>query len=78
MLTAEKQNIPHGFPSISQNQQTKVVELGHTAVLPCEATGDPKPNITWLRDLVPIDLANQPRFTVLDTNMPGNVLIRRQ
>ena len=33
----------------------KVVEMGRNAVLMCEATGEPSPVITWVKDVRPID-----------------------
>lgn len=41
--------IPNGFPQIIQNPGMKVVEKGRNTVLVCEAGGDPKPTITWIK-----------------------------
>jgi netrin-G3 ligand len=54
-LCADKE-LPAGFPQILQNPGMKVVEKGRNAVLVCEATGEPAPTITWVRDTLPIDL----------------------
>lgn len=64
IVSAEK--LPNGFPLISQAPTTKVVEMGHNAVLLCTAVGSPPPIISWVRDMLPIDTTN-PRYTVLDT-----------
>ncbi|XP_076757587.1 tyrosine-protein phosphatase Lar isoform X4 [Xylocopa sonorina] len=62
----EADKLPSGFPLISQAPLTKVVEMGHNAVLLCTAIGSPPPIISWVRDMLPIDTTN-PRYTVLDT-----------
>ncbi|XP_033187091.1 tyrosine-protein phosphatase Lar isoform X11 [Bombus vosnesenskii] len=62
----EAEKLPNGFPLISQAPTTKVVEMGHNAVLLCTAVGSPPPIISWVRDMLPIDTTN-PRYTVLDT-----------
>ncbi|XP_065348128.1 tyrosine-protein phosphatase Lar-like isoform X4 [Cloeon dipterum] len=60
----EFEKAPDGFPRIVQAPTTKVVEVGHTAVLQCEVGGDPEPRVYWIKDFVPIDMADQ-RFTIL-------------
>ncbi|XP_025161581.1 tyrosine-protein phosphatase Lar isoform X9 [Harpegnathos saltator] len=66
-LTAyEVEHLPTGFPMITQAPTTKVVEMGHNAVLLCTAIGSPPPIIFWVRDMLPIDTSN-PRYTVLDS-----------
>ncbi|XP_029170272.1 tyrosine-protein phosphatase Lar isoform X7 [Nylanderia fulva] len=62
----EAENLPMGFPMITQAPTTKVVEMGHNAVLLCAAVGSPTPIISWVRDMLPIDTSN-PRYTVLDS-----------
>lgn len=64
LITAE--DLPTGFPMITQAPTTKVVEMGHNAVLLCAAVGSPPPIISWVRDMLPIDTSN-PRYTVLET-----------
>lgn len=59
-------NLPVGFPVITQAPTTKVVEMGHNAALSCTAIGSPKPVISWIRNMVPINASN-PRYTVLDS-----------
>ncbi|XP_076680114.1 tyrosine-protein phosphatase Lar isoform X4 [Andrena cerasifolii] len=62
----EAEKLPNGFPLISQAPTTKVVEIGHNAVLLCTAVGSPPPIISWARDMLPIDTTN-PRYTVTDS-----------
>ncbi|KAL2732897.1 tyrosine-protein phosphatase Lar isoform X1, partial [Vespula maculifrons] len=64
MIAAE--NLPAGFPMITQAPAAKVVEMGHNAVLLCGAIGSPTPIISWVRNMLPMDTSN-PRFTVLDS-----------
>lgn len=64
---------PEGFPKIVQAPTTKVVEVGHTAVLQCEVEGDPEPRVYWMKDFVPIDMADQ-RFTILPQGRNQRVL----
>ena len=56
-------NLPPGFPSITRNPELKVVEKGTTALLDCGATGNPTPNIYWVKDAR--RLAPNPRFSVV-------------
>ncbi|KAF4525354.1 hypothetical protein B566_EDAN007836 [Ephemera danica] len=65
LTVVESERVPEGFPHISQGPTTKVVEIGHNAVLLCSATGHPTPDIFWVRDLVPVDMSD-PRYSVLD------------
>ncbi|XP_047359953.1 tyrosine-protein phosphatase Lar isoform X11 [Vespa velutina] len=62
----EAENLPAGFPMITQAPAAKVVEMGHNAVLLCGAIGSPTPIISWVRNMLPMDTSN-PRFTVLDS-----------
>ncbi|XP_012542429.1 tyrosine-protein phosphatase Lar isoform X8 [Monomorium pharaonis] len=66
LIGYEADNLPMGFPMITQAPTTKVVEMGHNAVLLCTAVGSPTPIISWVRDMLPIDTSN-PRYTVLDS-----------
>lgn len=51
-----------------QGPQTRVIEIGHTAVLQCKATGNPIPKIHWYRDQKRLDM-NDPRYTLQDGNL---------
>ncbi|XP_020708529.1 tyrosine-protein phosphatase Lar isoform X6 [Athalia rosae] len=66
LVVHEPDNLPPGFPMITQAPTTKVVEIGHNAVLSCAAVGSPRPIISWVRNMMPIDTSNA-RYTVLDT-----------
>ncbi|XP_015116835.1 tyrosine-protein phosphatase Lar isoform X1 [Diachasma alloeum] len=63
----EPDNLPVGFPLITQAPTTKVVEMGHNALLSCTAVGSPTPIISWIRNMVPINTSN-PRYVVLDSS----------
>ena len=43
----------------------QVVEKARHAVLVCEASGSPKPTITWIKDTMPIDLKANPRLSLM-------------
>lgn len=55
---------PPGFPLITQSPQTRVIEIGHTAVMQCKSTGNPNPKIHWLKDGKRLEM-NQ-RYTLID------------
>ena len=57
--------LPTGFPQIIQNPAMKVVEKARHAVLVCEASGSPKPTISWIKDTMPIDLKANPRLSLM-------------
>ncbi|XP_049808964.1 tyrosine-protein phosphatase Lar [Schistocerca nitens] len=75
LVVYEADKLPEGFPQITQSPSTKVVEIGHNAVLLCSATGAPPPRIYWVRDMLPVDTAANPRYSVLNTSMPGALQI---
>lgn len=56
---------PNGFPVITQSPQTRVIEIGHTAVMQCRSTGNPTPKIYWLKDGKRLEMSNQ-RYTLID------------
>lgn len=62
-ISADK--APPGFPIITQSPNTKVIEIGHTAVMQCRATGNPKPKIHWIKDMKRVDINNQ-RYSLID------------
>lgn len=72
LLTDDK--IPPGFPSITPPPSIMVVEVGHTATLPCQATGNPTPKIRWLWNSLPLDVASNPRYALLNDKMHGEYL----
>ncbi|XP_041986316.1 tyrosine-protein phosphatase Lar isoform X3 [Aricia agestis] len=68
-------NVPPGFPSIATPPSTMVVEVGHTATIPCQATGNPPPRIRWLWNSLPLDVASNPRYALLNDKMHGTLQI---
>lgn len=71
----EVDKVPPGFPSISPPSTMMVVEIGHTATLPCQAIGNPTPKIRWLRNSLPLDVASNPRYALLNDKMHGTLQI---
>ena len=63
--------MPPGFPTITNPQNQKAVEVGHNAVLPCTVTGDPTPKVTWLRESLPLDIQGNERYSILESGFPG-------
>ncbi|XP_010773442.1 receptor-type tyrosine-protein phosphatase F-like, partial [Notothenia coriiceps] len=53
-----KTQIPHGFPTIDMGPQLKVVEKTRTATMLCAASGNPDPEITWYKDMLPVDISS--------------------
>ncbi|KAI8490948.1 hypothetical protein Bbelb_313670 [Branchiostoma belcheri] len=51
-------SLPAGFPDINRQPQLKAVQEGRPTVLVCSASGNPAPDITWLKDMVPVDMAD--------------------
>ncbi|TNN88373.1 Receptor-type tyrosine-protein phosphatase F [Liparis tanakae] len=50
--------VPHGFPTIDMGPQLKVVERTRTATMLCAASGNPDPEISWFKDMLPVDISN--------------------
>ncbi|XP_030758827.1 tyrosine-protein phosphatase Lar isoform X4 [Sitophilus oryzae] len=72
----EVDKLPPGFPQITESpQNNKVVEIGHNTLLNCAATGNPPPKITWLKNMLPINLTVNPRYSIRD-DKPGSLQIR--
>lgn len=63
--------LPPGFPNITNPPSSKAVEVGHNAVLHCTVTGDPTPKVWWIRELLPLDIANNDRYSILESGSPG-------
>ncbi len=53
-----EEDVPKGFPRFTLQPHMQGVERGRNALIPCKAEGDPEPHITWLKDMVPIDMTN--------------------
>ncbi|XP_024084878.1 tyrosine-protein phosphatase Lar isoform X3 [Cimex lectularius] len=72
----ESEKLPSGFPRITQSPTTKVVEIGHTALLLCSATGNPQPVIRWVKANLPVKIGKDPRYTILtDSHVQGALQI---
>ncbi|XP_037790412.1 tyrosine-protein phosphatase Lar-like [Penaeus monodon] len=64
VISDDPNSQPAGFPYFRTEPKTKAVEIDHTALLVCDARGNPDPDITWYKDHRPVDLTNQ-RYSVL-------------
>jgi receptor-type tyrosine-protein phosphatase F len=64
-FTFSAEKTPPGFPVITQSPSTRVIEIGHTAVMQCRATGNPQPKIYWLKEGKRVDMTN-PRYSLID------------
>lgn len=51
-------NIPHGFPFIDLGPELKVVEKSRTATMLCSASGNPDPEISWFKDMLPVNISS--------------------
>jgi receptor-type tyrosine-protein phosphatase F len=60
----EADKTPAGFPVIEIQSNSRVIEIGHTAVLQCKASGNPTPKVHWLKDMKRVELTS--RYTLLD------------
>lgn len=61
----EGDKTPPGFPVITQGPSTRVIEVGHTAVMQCKAIGNPTPTIYWIKNQTRVDISN-PRYSIKD------------
>ncbi|XP_055908700.1 tyrosine-protein phosphatase Lar isoform X6 [Eupeodes corollae] len=61
----EGDKTPPGFPVITQGPSTRVIEVGHTAVMQCKAIGNPQPTIYWIKNQTKVDMSN-PRYSIKD------------
>ncbi|XP_026486951.1 tyrosine-protein phosphatase Lar isoform X5 [Vanessa tameamea] len=71
----EADKVPPGFPSIVPPSSIMAVEVGHTATLPCQASGSPSPRVRWLWNSLPLDVASNPRYALLNDKMHGTLQI---
>lgn len=65
------EDLPAGFPAIDAHPMLKSVERGRTAQVTCQARGEPRPKVMWLRDLMPVDIRANSRYTVSTLGNPG-------
>ncbi|XP_076307988.1 tyrosine-protein phosphatase Lar-like isoform X2 [Tachypleus tridentatus] len=59
-----KDHIPLGFPLFTVHPRMKAVEKGRTVLLNCQAEGNPTPTITWLKNMIPLNL-DDPRLSII-------------
>uniref|UniRef100_A0A8C3B4K1 Receptor-type tyrosine-protein phosphatase F n=1 Tax=Cyclopterus lumpus TaxID=8103 RepID=A0A8C3B4K1_CYCLU len=58
LTVLEENQVPHGFPTIDMGPQLKVVERTRTATMLCAASGNPDPEISWFKDMLPVDIGS--------------------
>ncbi|XP_041849575.1 receptor-type tyrosine-protein phosphatase F-like isoform X2 [Melanotaenia boesemani] len=58
LTVLEENQIPQGFPTINMGPQLKVVERTRTATMLCAASGNPDPEISWFKDMLPVDISS--------------------
>ncbi|XP_039872661.1 receptor-type tyrosine-protein phosphatase F isoform X16 [Maylandia zebra] len=58
LTVLEENQVPHGFPTIDMGPQLKVVEKTRTATMLCAASGNPDPEISWFKDMLPVDISS--------------------
>ncbi|KAK6736050.1 hypothetical protein RB195_018994 [Necator americanus] len=73
----DKADLPSGFPIVDAHPTLKSVEQGRTAHVTCRVRGDPRPKVLWLRDLVPIDIRAEGRYSVSTMGNPGALMIQQ-
>uniref|UniRef100_A0A914RUF5 Ig-like domain-containing protein n=1 Tax=Parascaris equorum TaxID=6256 RepID=A0A914RUF5_PAREQ len=70
-VVLKTQSLPPGFPVIEAHPVLKSVEQGRTAHVSCRVRGDPRPKVLWIRDLMPIDVRSNSRYSVSTLGNPG-------
>ncbi|EPB68156.1 immunoglobulin I-set domain protein [Ancylostoma ceylanicum] len=73
----DKAQLPAGFPVVDAHPTLKSVEQGRTAHVTCRVRGDPRPKVLWLRDLIPIDIRAEGRYSVSTMGNPGALMIQQ-
>ena len=63
-----EEEIPNGFPKFDMQPNMQGVEKGRNALIPCKVNGEPEPIVTWLKDMVPIDMT-KPRYSIYQGSM---------
>ncbi|XP_012944233.1 receptor-type tyrosine-protein phosphatase F [Aplysia californica] len=56
----------HGYPRIETHPKLRSVEKDRSVLLQCDAKGDPKPTVIWLKDGLPVDTSD-PRIQVMES-----------
>ncbi|CAD6197356.1 unnamed protein product [Caenorhabditis auriculariae] len=77
MLTViPRDKLPSGFPQIDLHPTLKSVEQGKTAYVSCRVRGEPRAKVLWLRDLIPLDIRAEGRYSVSTIGNPGALMIQ--
>lgn len=63
LTVLDEYTTPQGFPRFEVVPKPQGVELNRSVLLPCEAQGEPEPKISWLRNVIPINMTN-PRYSL--------------
>ncbi|UMM17915.1 hypothetical protein L5515_014237 [Caenorhabditis briggsae] len=71
-----RDKVPTGFPQIELHPSLKSVEQGKTAYVSCRVRGDPRAKVLWLRDLIPLDIRQDGRYSVSTIGNPGALMIQ--
>ena len=66
--------VPVGYPRVVEQPTLKAVEKDRHTVMACDATGEPEPIVTWLKDFIPVDVTD-PRLRLLPTGMYALTII---
>ncbi|CAI5443768.1 unnamed protein product [Caenorhabditis angaria] len=77
LTVISRDKLPHGFPQIDQHPTLKSVEQGKTAFVSCKVSGDPRAKVLWLRDLIPIDVRSDGRYSIATIGNPGALMIQQ-
>ncbi|KAF8786935.1 Receptor-type tyrosine-protein phosphatase like protein [Argiope bruennichi] len=63
LVVLPEDSLPPGFPRFVKQPNMQGIEKGRSAILPCQAEGDPEPNIKWLKNMIPLDMTI-PRYSL--------------
>lgn len=70
LFVLKSEELPAGFPTIVEDPKLRAVEKGSSATMTCNVRGAPSPSVLWLKDLMPVDMAN-PRYSIATLGNPG-------
>ncbi|CAL2032981.1 unnamed protein product [Caenorhabditis brenneri] len=76
LTVVPRDKLPTGFPQIELHPSLKSVEQGKTAYVSCRVRGDPRAKVLWLRDLIPLDIRADGRYSVSTIGNPGALMIQ--
>jgi len=66
---------PDGYPRIVESPTLQAAEKGDRVTMPCVAVGSPQPNISWVKDFVPISHTDS-RITILSSGKKDSAVSR--